>query len=69
HAAAKRVRQLRDGAERLVNAPENEDIVAALREIAAGKVFVTQHYTEYQENGAGEPGQGQEEESGSESAS
>ena len=47
HAAAKRVRQLREGSERLIDAPENEDIVAALREIASGKVFVTGHYTEY----------------------
>ncbi len=49
HAAAKRVRQLREGSERLIDAPENEDIVAALREIAAGKVFVTRHYTDYEE--------------------
>ena len=49
HAAAKRVRQLREGSERLIDAPENEDIVTALREIAAGKVFVTRHYTDYEE--------------------
>ncbi len=49
HAAAKRVRQLREGSERLIDAPENEDIVTALREIAAGKVFVTRHYTDYKE--------------------
>jgi len=48
HAAAKRVRQLREGSDRLIDAPGNEDIVAALREIAAGKVFVTKHYTEYE---------------------
>ncbi len=48
HAAAKRVRQLREGSERLIETPENEDIVAALREIAAGKVFVTGHYTEFE---------------------
>ena len=48
HAAAKRVRQLKEGTGRLVEAPENEDIVVALREIAAGKVFVTEHYTDYQ---------------------
>jgi len=49
HAATKRVRQLREGSERLIDAPENEDIVTALREIAAGKVFVTRHYTDYEE--------------------
>jgi DNA-directed RNA polymerase subunit omega len=37
HLAAKRVRQLRKGAEPLV-ASKNRDIVVALREIAAGKV-------------------------------
>jgi DNA-directed RNA polymerase subunit omega len=36
--ASLRVRQIREGAEYLVNAPKNEDIVVALREIAAGKV-------------------------------
>nr|HID59298.1 DNA-directed RNA polymerase subunit omega [Desulfobacterales bacterium] len=40
HMAAKRVRQLREGSKPLVNAPKNENIVVALREIAAGKVFV-----------------------------
>ncbi len=49
HAAAKRVRQLREGSERLIEASDNEDIVTALREIAAGKVFVTRHYTEYED--------------------
>ncbi len=48
HVTAKRIRQLREGTDRLVKAPDNEDIVVALREIAAGKVFVTQHYTDYQ---------------------
>jgi DNA-directed RNA polymerase subunit omega len=37
HLATKRVKQLRDGAERLVSS-KNKDIVTALREIAAGKV-------------------------------
>jgi len=37
---AKRVRQIREGSEYLVNSPKNEDIVVALREIAAGKVVV-----------------------------
>ena len=35
---AKRVRQIREGSEYLVRAPKNEDVVMALREIAAGKV-------------------------------
>ena len=38
HLAAKRVRQLRTGAEPLVVC-KNKDIVVALREIAAGKVY------------------------------
>jgi DNA-directed RNA polymerase subunit omega len=37
HLATKRVKQLRDGADRLVSS-KNKDIVTALREIAAGKV-------------------------------
>ena len=37
HLAAKRVKQLREGAEPLVSA-KNKDIVIALREIAKGKV-------------------------------
>lgn len=40
HMAAKRVRQIREGSEYLVNSPKNEDIVVSLREIAAGKVSV-----------------------------
>ncbi|MFZ0612144.1 MAG: DNA-directed RNA polymerase subunit omega [Desulfobacterales bacterium] len=38
---AKRVRQIREGSEYLVSAPKNEDIVVALREIAAGKIKLT----------------------------
>jgi DNA-directed RNA polymerase subunit omega len=38
NVAANRVRQIREGAEYLINSPKNEDIVIALREIAAGKV-------------------------------
>ena len=38
--AANRVRQIREGSEYLVNSPKNEDIVVALREIAAGKVIL-----------------------------
>jgi len=39
HMAARRVRQIREGSEYLVSSPKNEDIVVALREIAAGKVI------------------------------
>lgn len=39
HLTAKRVRQLREGSDYLISSPKNEDIVVALREIAAGKVF------------------------------
>jgi len=42
HAAAKRVRQMREGSQYLVQSPKNEDIVIALREIAAGKVRIEQ---------------------------
>lgn len=42
HMAAKRVRQIREGAEFLVKSSDNEDIVTALREIAAGKVYIKQ---------------------------
>lgn len=38
--AAKRVRQIREGSEYLVSSPKNEDIVVALREIAAGKINI-----------------------------
>ena len=34
---AKRVRQIRNGSDYLVYSPKNEDVVIALREIAAGK--------------------------------
>ncbi len=37
HLAAKRIKQLRDGAEPLVRS-KNKEVVTALREIAAGKV-------------------------------
>jgi DNA-directed RNA polymerase subunit omega len=40
HMVAKRVRQIREGSEYLVSSPKNEDIVVALREIAAAKVFI-----------------------------
>lgn len=41
HVATKRVRQLVDGSPQLVKS-DNENTVTALREIAAGKVFVHQ---------------------------
>jgi DNA-directed RNA polymerase subunit omega len=37
HLTSKRVKQLREGSDALVNA-KNKDVVVALREIAAGKV-------------------------------
>ncbi len=40
HAAAKRVRQYREGAESLLKNVDNEEVVNALREVAAGKVFL-----------------------------
>lgn len=46
HMAAKRVRQIREGSEYLVNSPKNEDIVVALREIAAGRVKVKEEKEE-----------------------
>ncbi|MCD6585991.1 MAG: DNA-directed RNA polymerase subunit omega [Desulfobacteraceae bacterium] len=39
HVATKRVRQLLDGSPRLVKS-NNENVVTALREISAGKVFI-----------------------------
>ena len=39
HVAAKRVRQLQEGSQPLVKS-DNEDVVTALREVAAGKVFI-----------------------------
>ena len=38
HLAAKRIRQIREGAELLVKSSKNEDVVTVLREIAAGRV-------------------------------
>ena len=37
---SKRVRQIREGSDYLINSPKNEDIVVSMREIAAGKVTV-----------------------------
>lgn len=39
---AKRVRQIREGSDYLVSSPKNEDIVVALREVAAGKIQLAQ---------------------------
>lgn len=41
HLAARRVRQIREGSEYLIESSKNEDIVVALREIAAGKVHIS----------------------------
>ena len=49
NAAAHRVRQIREGSEYLVVSPKNEDIVVALREIAAGRVLVQQEIAEPEE--------------------
>ncbi|MBS3759771.1 MAG: DNA-directed RNA polymerase subunit omega [Desulfobacterales bacterium] len=40
HVTTKRVRQLNEGAPHLIENSGNEDVVTALREIAAGKVFI-----------------------------
>ncbi len=37
---SRRVRQIREGSEYLVSSPKNEDIVVALREVAAGKINI-----------------------------
>lgn len=39
---AKRVRQIREGSDYLVSSPKNEDIVVALREVAAGKIITSE---------------------------
>ncbi len=39
HLAAKRVRQVREGADLLVKSSKNEDVVSVLREIAANRVI------------------------------
>ena len=49
NAAAQRVRQIREGSEYLVVSPKNEDIVVALREIAAGRVLLQQKIAESEE--------------------
>jgi DNA-directed RNA polymerase subunit omega len=70
HLSAKRVRQLRKGAEPLVTA-RNKDIVVALREVAAGRVLLLDRDPEQEaaamalpepesEPGASEPVEAQE---------
>ena len=49
NAAAQRVRQIREGSEYLVVSPKNEDIVVALREIAAGRVQLQYEIAEPEE--------------------
>ena len=39
---SERVRQIREGSDYLVSSPKNEDIVVALREVAAGKIGITE---------------------------
>ena len=43
---SKRVRQIREGSDYLVSSPKNEDIVVALREVAAGRVRSKIDYSE-----------------------
>jgi DNA-directed RNA polymerase subunit omega len=43
---AKRVRQIREGSDYLVSSPKNEDVVVALREVAAGRVGSKNSYEE-----------------------
>ena len=38
HLAAKRIRQVREGADLLVKSSKNEDVVMVLREIAANRI-------------------------------
>jgi DNA-directed RNA polymerase subunit omega len=38
HVAAQRVRQVREGADLMVKASKNSDVVSVLREIAAGRI-------------------------------
>jgi len=49
NATAQRVRQIREGSEYLVVSPKNEDIVVALREIAAGRVKLQYEIAEPEE--------------------
>ena len=46
---AKRVRQIREGSDYLVSSPKNEDVVVALREVAAGRVGSKEEVEEEQQ--------------------
>jgi DNA-directed RNA polymerase subunit omega len=43
---AQRVRQIREGSDYLVSSPKNEDVVVALREVAAGKIHIIEEEEE-----------------------
>jgi len=45
HLAAKRVRQVREGADLLVKSTKNEDVVSVLREIAANRIVANKTET------------------------
>ena len=49
HAVGRRVRQMRQNAQYLVDSPQGEDIVIALRETAAGKINIKDEKSEDQE--------------------
>jgi len=67
HAAAKRVRQIRKGSEPTLQS-KNKDIVVALREIAAGNVYVSDGIEETPALEAGELPAGVEENQAEEKA-
>ena len=48
---SKRVRQIREGSDYLVSSPKNEDIVVALREVAAGKIKMVPSEQEKEKEG------------------
>ena len=43
HLAAKRVRQIREGADLFVKSSKNGDVVSVLREIAANRIVIKKH--------------------------
>ena len=43
HLAAKRFRQIREGADLLVKSSKNGDVVSVLREIAANRIVIKKH--------------------------